>query len=113
MVCSAMSALPPDGEWNACPSAPRSARGFNSRCSCRAAPWQGGDVSESVFVLHTGGTIGMVDTPDGYAAVPGALEPYLDWMAESWGGELPSFPFRELAPPIDSSNATADDWCAI
>jgi len=26
-------------------------------------------VSDSVFVLHTGGTIGMVDTPDGYAPV--------------------------------------------
>lgn len=66
-----------------------------------------------MFVLHTGGTIGMVDTPDGYAAVTGALEPYLDWIVDSSKGELPSIAFMELDPPIDSSNATADDWCAI
>src|SRR3954454_9465721 len=55
----------------------------------------------------------MVDTPDGYAVVPGALEPYLDWMVESSRGELPSVTFMELDPPIDSANATAEDWCAI
>ena len=34
-------------------------------------------MSESVLVLHTGGTIGMVDTPDGSAPVANALAPYL------------------------------------
>jgi L-asparaginase len=70
-------------------------------------------VSGSVLVLHTGGTIGMVATPDGWAAVPGALEPYLDWIIESSRGELPSVSFRELDPPIDSANATADSWGEI
>ena len=66
-----------------------------------------------MFVLHTGGTIGMVETPDGYAAVPGALEPYLGWIVDSSKGELPPVTFLELDPPIDSSNATADHWCAV
>jgi L-asparaginase len=70
-------------------------------------------VSESVFVLHTGGTIGMVDTPDGRAPVAGALGPYLDWIIENSRGELPPIEFLELDPPIDSANATPDDWCAI
>jgi L-asparaginase len=70
-------------------------------------------VSDSVFVLHTGGTIGMVDTRDGYAPVAGALAPYLDWIVENSGGELPPIAFLELDPPIDSANATPDDWCAI
>ena len=40
-------------------------------------------MSGSVLVLHTGGTIGMVETATGHAPVPGALEPYLDWIVES------------------------------
>ena len=40
-------------------------------------------VSDSVFVLSTGGTIGMVDTPEGYAPVAGALEPYVEWIVEN------------------------------
>src|SRR3954452_2546656 len=55
----------------------------------------------------------MVETPDGYAAVPGALEPYLAWIVDSSHGDLPPVTFLELDPPIDSSNATTDDWCAI
>jgi L-asparaginase len=70
-------------------------------------------MSGSVLVLHTGGTIGMVETSDGHAPVAGALAPYLDWIVENSRGELPPIAFRELQPPIDSANATPDDWCAI
>jgi len=70
-------------------------------------------MSGSVLVLHTGGTIGMVETPDGGAPVTGALAPYLDWIVENSKGELPPISFMELDPPIDSANATPDDWCAI
>ena len=70
-------------------------------------------MADSVLVLHTGGTIGMVDTPDGNAPVAGALAPYLDWIVESARGELPPITFLELDPPIDSANATPDDWRAI
>src|SRR6188472_1590724 len=66
-----------------------------------------------VFVLHTGGTIGMVETPQGHAPVAGALGPYLDWIVENSGGELAPISFMELDPPIVSANATPDDWCAI
>jgi L-asparaginase len=66
-----------------------------------------------VLVLNAGGTIGMVGTPDGYAPVPGALGPYLDWIVEMSRGELPSISFFELDPPIDSANATPDSWCEI
>ena len=71
------------------------------------------DMSEGVFVLHTGGTIGMVETPQGHAPVAGALGPYLDWIVANSGGELAPISFLELDPPIDSANATPDDWCTI
>ena len=50
-------------------------------------------MSDSVFVLHTGGTIGMVDTPEGSAPVADALGPYLDWLVETSRGGLPPIEF--------------------
>jgi L-asparaginase len=70
-------------------------------------------VHDTVFVLHTGGTIGMVDSPEGAAPVAGALAPYLDWIVDNSAGDLPPIEFLELDPPIDSANATPQDWCAI
>jgi len=70
-------------------------------------------MSDRVLVLHTGGTIGMMDTPDGNAPVASALAPYLDSIVAGSGGELPPIAFLELDPPIDSSNATPDTWCTI
>ena len=70
-------------------------------------------MDESVLVLNSGGTIGMVGTSDGYAPVRGALGPYLDWIVEMSRGELPPIDFLELDPPIDSANATPDSWREI
>jgi L-asparaginase len=70
-------------------------------------------MDDSVLVVNTGGTIGMVATPDGYAPVAGALGPYLDWIVEMARGELPPITYVELDPPIDSSNATPDNWREI
>jgi len=70
-------------------------------------------MSERVFVLHTGGTIGMVDTPDGSAPAAGALAPYIDSIVDGSRGELPAIDFLEIDPLIDSANATPDTWCEI
>jgi L-asparaginase len=70
-------------------------------------------MDDSVLVLHTGGTIGMVETDDGHAPVAGLLAPYVDWIVESSRGELPPVAFTELDPLIDSANATPEGWCSI
>jgi L-asparaginase len=70
-------------------------------------------MSESVLVLHTGGTIGMVETSEGSAPVASALAPYLEEIVAGSHGELPAIAFAELDPVIDSSNATPDTWCEI
>ena len=70
-------------------------------------------MTSSVLVLNTGGTIGMVKTAEGYAPVAGALAPYLQWIVENSGGELPPIESLELDPPIDSANATPETWCTI
>jgi len=68
---------------------------------------------DGVFVLNTGGTIGMVDTPDGSVPAAAALAPYLDEIVAGSRGELPPITVMELDPLIDSSNATPDTWCTI
>jgi L-asparaginase len=70
-------------------------------------------MGDSVLVVSAGGTIGMVGTPNGYAPVPGALGPYLEWIVEMSRGELAPITFLELDPPIDSANATPDSWREI
>lgn len=70
-------------------------------------------MSDKVLVLHTGGTIGMVDTPSGCAPVAGALAPLVDSIVASSRGELPPIEFMEIDPLIDSANATPDTWCEI
>jgi len=70
-------------------------------------------MSDSVLVVHTGGTIGMVDTSDGSVPAAAALSPYLDEIVAASRGELPPIDFIELDPLIDSSNATPDTWRTI
>lgn len=67
----------------------------------------------SVLVVHTGGTIGMVDTPDGSAPARAALAPHLEAIVAASAGELPPIAFHELDPLIDSSNATPETWLTI
>lgn len=68
---------------------------------------------DGVLVLHTGGTIGMVETAAGSAPEAGALAPVIGELLEFFGGQLPPVTFEELDPPIDSSNATPETWCTI
>lgn len=70
-------------------------------------------MTDTVLVLHTGGTIGMVETGSGAAPAANALAPYLDWIIENSRGDLPPITFLELDPLIDSANATPDTWCTI
>lgn len=70
-------------------------------------------MSEKVFVLHTGGTIGMASTPAGDAPAPGTLAPLLNSIVDAAAGELPAIDFMEINPLIDSANATPDTWCEI
>ena len=62
-----------------------------------------------IHVLYTGGTIGMTPTARGLA--PGAdLHGWLEGVAAGSGAPVT---VSDLAPLIDSSMATPDDWQAI
>lgn len=70
-------------------------------------------MGKGVLVLHTGGTIGMVETADGHVPATAALEPLLVAIVAGSSDELPPIAFMELHPLIDSSNATPATWCKI
>lgn len=70
-------------------------------------------MGEKVLVLHTGGTIGMVESPDGHTTVAGTFAAHLEQVVEGAAGELPAVDLLELDPLIDSSNATPQTWREI
>ena len=67
----------------------------------------------SVYVVFTGGTIGMRPTTDGYAPSPGAMHELVSALVADAGDELPIVEFEEFDPVIDSSNATPSTWSRI
>ena len=65
-----------------------------------------------IHVTYAGGTIGMVDSPQGL--VPGAdLKSWLFRLLADTQIDPEQVSFTELSPLIDSSNATPDNWQAM
>ena len=62
-----------------------------------------------IHITYTGGTIGMIDSPNGL--IPGAdTRGWLFRLLEDAHMDASLFTFTELDPLIDSSNATPDNW---
>ena len=70
-------------------------------------------MEKRICILYTGGTIGMVPTPRGYAPRPGYLGPLLAAMPELTGPEAPAWDLVEMDPLLDSSNIAVGEWNAI
>jgi len=66
-----------------------------------------------VYVIYTGGTIGMQRTPDGYAPAPGSLQEQLRGMPELRDPAMPDVVIHEYDPLLDSSNMTPVEWMKI
>lgn len=67
-------------------------------------------MKKSIYVLYTGGTIGMTQSENGYIPVSGYLQKQLASMPEFHRLEMPYFTIKERSPLIDSSNITPADW---
>jgi L-asparaginase len=63
-----------------------------------------------VLVLHTGGTIGMRRTADGFAVERGLLEEQIARAPEFMDPALPAFDVEELDPLLDSAEMTPASW---
>jgi L-asparaginase len=66
-----------------------------------------------VYIVYTGGTIGMIPTPDGYAPAPGYLAEQIAAMPELKSDLMPEVEIHEYDPLLDSSNMTPADWHKI
>jgi L-asparaginase len=66
-----------------------------------------------VYVIYTGGTIGMRLQLHGYAPSPGYLVDQLAFMPELKSDQLPGFDVHEYDPLLDSSNMLPSDWLTI
>ena len=70
-------------------------------------------VNRKILMIHTGGTIGMVRTPQGYAPQKAAFHALLDAMPELHSDAMPSWDIVDMEPLLDSSNITVVEWNAI
>ena len=66
-----------------------------------------------VLVLHTGGTIGMEPSADGYRPMRGFAGRVREVLLRHAGGALPDFDVIELDTPIDSANLRPASWRAM
>jgi L-asparaginase len=66
-----------------------------------------------IFIVYTGGTIGMRKTPSGYRPEPGYLQHLLDQIPHFSDAELPQFVIEEFEPLLDSSDMNPSHWLRI
>lgn len=70
-------------------------------------------MKKRVYIIYTGGTIGMRPTPEGYAPAPGYLAEQIMAMPELSSDLMPEVEIQEYDPLLDSANMTPDDWHKI
>jgi len=67
----------------------------------------------NICIIHTGGTIGMKKTIDGYMPVSGHLEKLMNELPWLKAEDIPDYTINELNPLLDSSNMIPSDWVKI
>ena len=63
-----------------------------------------------VLIIHTGGTIGMKKTDNGYAPARGYLRSALDAIPDLKKCGMPEWELAELPSILDSSNVSVAEW---
>ena len=68
---------------------------------------------KKILIIHTGGTIGMVRTENGYAPQSGALLEELNQIRDLRSPEMPDWDLIEFDPLLDSTNIRYEQWNSI
>ncbi len=63
-----------------------------------------------LYIIYTGGTIGMQMQHGSYAPSPGYLVDRLASMPELSSDLMPEYDVHEYEPLLDSSNMSPSDW---
>jgi L-asparaginase len=70
-------------------------------------------LKKRIYVAYTGGTIGMMQSTQGFVPAKGHLTESINALPEFHRSEMPEFTISEYHPLIDSSNMTPSDWQRI
>ncbi|PKM93785.1 MAG: L-asparaginase 1 [Firmicutes bacterium HGW-Firmicutes-1] len=70
-------------------------------------------MKKKVYIIYTGGTIGMVRTEKGYAPQKGYMQKELDTFSELKADIMPEYSIKEYEPLLDSSNMSQMEWIKI
>jgi L-asparaginase len=70
-------------------------------------------MNKKIYVAYTGGTIGMMQSTQGFVPAKGHLTESINALPEFHRSEMPDFTISEYHPLIDSSNMTPSDWQRI
>jgi len=70
-------------------------------------------MKKRIYVAYTGGTIGMMQSTQGFIPAKGHLTQSINALPEFHRSEMPDFTINEYQPLIDSSNMTPNDWQRI
>lgn len=68
---------------------------------------------QNLFVLYTGGTIGMLETAEGLAPAGGFEARMREWLAANPDAPRIGWTLRELSPLLDSANMQQSNWLAM
>jgi len=68
---------------------------------------------KNLLVLYTGGTIGMLQTPQGLAPAGGFEARMRDWLGQHPEVRSPEWTLREMSPLLDSANMQQANWLAM
>lgn len=66
-----------------------------------------------IYIVYTGGTIGMRKSANGYVPTPGYLNDLMAAMPELKHREMPEIKIHAFDPLIDSANMGPEDWLKI
>jgi L-asparaginase len=70
-------------------------------------------MKKHVYIVYTGGTIGMTRTENGYVPTPCYLEQQMQKISELKSDLMPDYDIHEYDPLLDSANMTPDKWVSI
>lgn len=70
-------------------------------------------MKKKVYIIYTGGTIGMVKTDKGYAPYKGYMYKELDAISELKADIMPEYVINEYETLLDSSNVSQQEWKKI
>ena len=68
---------------------------------------------KNILIIYTGGTIGMINTSNGYAPKEGYMGEALKSIPTLYKNGMPHFDLFEMKPLLDSSNMTVNEWNRI